>query len=69
MKKLDIKKLKYIIVALVFVGALVVTYVLEDYNRRDSQYLAMDMATYPVVMMTTQDGIRYNALHGYAYEM
>lgn len=69
MKKFDIKKLKYIIVGVAFLVSLGVAYVLEDYNGRSSQYLAMDMATYPVVMMTTQDGIRYNALHGYAYEM
>lgn len=69
MKNFDFKFLKYIIVVAAFVIAVATTYTLENYNSRNSQYIAMDAATFPVVMMNTEDRIRFNALHGYAYEM
>lgn len=69
MKKSNFKGLKYILVIGAFIGALIWTYALENYNNYSSQYLAMDKASYPIVMMTTQEGVRFNALHGYAYEM
>lgn len=69
MKNIEINKLKYITLIAVFVIAVVVTYAVENYNGRASQYLAMEEATYPVITMETGEGVRYNSLHGYAYEM
>lgn len=68
-KKPNIYKIKYIVLAVFFLAAVVVTYAVENYSYRDSQYIAMEEATYPVIMMQTGGNVRYNPLHGYAYEM
>ncbi len=69
MKNLDIKKLKYIILGVVFFATVVFVFIFEGYTKDSSNYEMMEDATYPTVIMVTDQGRLFNQLHGYAYEM
>lgn len=61
--------LKYKILGIVFVVALIISYIVTDKETLVPSRTDMKAATLPIVMMQTEDGVFFNELHGYTSEV